>query len=142
MQRNRFASYLLAFALGALYLAGASLQAQPPVLAQGHPPLTSEIRDKVNSFFEWALDVQFTPAQKQEYEAMLVSEWADASKRKSTLQAVEIMDQLATLPPDTREQAQMTIRRTLLDSLRKESQDRESRWMLTIYDAAHPGEVT
>jgi hypothetical protein len=125
------------FALGVLCLAAAGLQAQTRVVAPGRPPLTGEMADKVAHFFEWALDMQFTPAQKEQYEGMLANNWSDSAKRKSTLDLLQMLDKLATVPPDTRDQAQVVMRRTLLDSLRKESGDPEARWILAIYDAAH-----
>jgi hypothetical protein len=138
LQRNQFASYLRTFAFGLFCLFSITLQAQTRVLAPGRPPLTSEMADKMAIFFEWALDVRFTPAQAQEYEGMLVNDWSDPAKRKSTLELLQMMDKVATVPPDTRDQVQAAIRRTLLDNLCHESQDAEARWMLALYDAAHP----
>lgn len=140
MQRIQYAPYFRAFLLGVFCYASAGLQAQSRVLAPGHPPLTSEMADKVALFVEWALDVRFTPAQKQEYEGMLANKWANAAKRQSALEVLEMMDKLATVPPDTRTQVQVTVHRTLLDGLRQEKESAEARWILALYEAAHSPE--
>lgn len=141
MQRTHFASYFRAFVIGAFCLVSAGLQAQSSVLAPGRPPLTSEMADKVATFFEWALDVRFTPAQRQECEEMLINSWSNPKKRQSTLELLGTMDKVAKVPPGTRDQVQAAVRRTLLDGLRKESQDAEARWMLSVYDASHSSGV-
>jgi hypothetical protein len=42
------------------------------------------------------------PEQKQEFETYIASDWADAGKRKSTLQLLELMNKLVALPDDRR----------------------------------------
>lgn len=115
-----------------------TLAAQPRVLAPGQPPLTVDMATKAAGFFEWALDVRFTPAQNQVYQGMLIRDWSDPDKRKSTLELLKMVDKVATVPAETRDRVQAEVRRSLLESLRKETQDLEATWMIGVYDAAHP----
>lgn len=123
-------------ALGVMCLAGSTLQAQ--VLASGPPPLTNDMVKRATGFFEWVLDSHFTPAQAHEYEQMLVRDWSDTAKRKSTMDLMQMLDKLNAATPQKRDQVQAELQRTLVEGMRKETQDPASRLMLAIYDAAHP----
>lgn len=123
-------------------LMGAVTMLPARVVVPGNPPLTSEMVSKTAGFYEWALDVRFTPAQQDEYERMLAHDWPDGSKRKSTLSLLQNVDKLAGLPEDRRRQMQGQVQNMLLESFRKEeAQDASVRWMMAIYTAAHPAVV-
>lgn len=123
---------------GAFCFLATGLPANPRVLAPGPPPLTNDMVKKVSGFFEWVLEVQFTPAQAHEYESMLVSNWSDATQRQSTLQLLQTVDKAAAALPAVRDRAQIQVRRSLLASMRATPNDPEARWMLAVYEAAHP----
>lgn len=116
--------------------------ASPRVVAPGNPPLTSEMVTKAASFYEWVLDVRFTPAQQQEYERMLARDWPDEGKRKTALDLLQNVDKLAAASEDTKQRVHQQVQNSLLESFRKETQDADARWMLAIYNAAHPGGST
>jgi hypothetical protein len=121
-------------ALTSVAWASLALQAETHLLASGPPPLTSEMGDKMAIFYQWALEVRFTPEQKQEFETYIVRDWADAGKRQSTLKLLEVLNQLVSLPEDKRQQVQATFHQTLLEELRKSTADAESAWLLAIYE--------
>ncbi len=103
----------------------------------GRTPLTVEMTDKTTSFFEWALDVRFTPEQEKQYRDMVVRYWATPRKRKSTLEFLPTVDKLWASPPETRERVKETLSQSLLASLRKDQEDEQARWLLAIYDSSH-----
>lgn len=142
MLLRSFASRWGILAVCLLCSAAVEARGQGRVLTPGNPPLTSEMTDKTAGFFEWALDIQLTPAQREEYEQMMIRDWADPARRKSTVGLIPMIDKVAASPTETRERLQAALRRELLDGLRKGSQDGEARWMLAIYDAAHTSPVT
>lgn len=124
-----------------VFSAAVFLQAQDHVLEPGRPPLTSDLAVKVAGFFEWTLDLHFTPEQSEEFERRMGRDWIDPAKRKSTLDLIPMIDKLAASPSETRERGRSEFRRSFLDGLRKTSPDNEARWILTIYDAAHPANL-
>jgi len=113
-------------------LAGPFLHAAPRVIAPGNPPLTDDMAGKAAGFFEWLLEVRFTPAQQQEYERRLARDWANPTNRKSTLDLLRNVDKLGTISEDRRQE----VRASVLDAMRK-STDEDSRWLFAIYNASH-----
>lgn len=108
------------------------------ILAAGPPPLTSDMTNRSARFFEWVLDVQFTPSQMAEYERMQIRDWRDSSKRKSTLDLLKNTEKLDAAAPATRDRIHAELQRSIVEQLRKDTNDADSRWMLAIYDAARP----
>lgn len=128
----------MALTITALFsLTSANLRADGRILASGPPPLTADMVTREARFFEWALDVAFSPAHMQEFERMQVRDWSDTSKRQSALTLLKTLDKLEGLPADKRNQVQAELNRSLLKQIRSDSQDADSRWMLAIYEAAH-----
>ena len=124
-----------ALAFGPLLCAAA---AAPRVVAPGNPPLTSDMALKAASFYEWVLDARFTPAQQQEYEQMIARNWSDEDHRKSVNTLLQNVDNLASMPADNKSRVLRQVRHDLLESFRKDANDPDARWMLAIYNAAHP----
>jgi hypothetical protein len=107
------------------------------VLVGGRNPLTVGITDKTGGFFEWALDLQFTPEQKARYRDMMIRNWASAQKRQSMLEILPTIDKLWVSPPETRARVKAQFSQALLESLRKNQENEQARWLLAIYDAGH-----
>lgn len=112
-------------------------QSETHVLAPGRPPLTSEMTAKTAGFFEWALDLRFTQEQTAAFLQMVVRDWADAHKRRSTLELLSTIDKLFASSPETREHVKAQFSRNLVDGLRKSTEDAQARWLLAIYDETH-----
>lgn len=93
--------------------------------------------DKTAAFFEWALDVRFTPEQFEDFRAMTVRDWGTPEKRTSTLEFLPIIDKLWASPPETRERVKPQFSQALLESLNKNRNDEQARWLLAIYDGSH-----
>jgi hypothetical protein len=132
----RFAA-LAAFPFMALFSLCLHGQTNGMILVPGSNPLTTEMTDKTSGFFEWALDVRFTPEQKEQHRAMLIRDWMDPHKRKSTLELLPVIDKLWASPPDKREPVKAQFSQALLESLRKNEGDEQARWLIGIYQSAH-----
>src|SRR5436309_1742568 len=114
MKRSPFTSRIRAFALGVLCLATPlALRAQEQILAPGKPPLSAAMARQAAGFFEWGLDLHFTPAQAEEYQQMLIRDWADPRKRRATLDVLRMMDKAATVSPELRSRVQSDVQKTL-----------------------------
>jgi hypothetical protein len=139
MLKSSLAVRIWIFALIAFSTSRVHAQTQEQVLVPGRTPLTAEIAEKTASFFEWALDLRFTPQQRNEYQQMLIHDWATPQKRKSIVEFQSVIDKLWASPPETRERFKGQFSQALLESLRKERSDEQARWLLAIYEAAHRG---
>src|SRR4051794_20776287 len=137
MLKSSLAVRIGVFALGAFFSSRGHAQTDENVLVPGRTPLTAELAEKTASFFEWALDLRFTPQQRNEYQQMLVRDWATPQKRNSTVEFQSVIDKLWASPPETRERVKGQFSQALLESLRKERSDEQARWLLAIYDASH-----
>jgi len=128
---------LRTIALLALSTLCAGAKAEETVLVPGRPPLTTAMTDKAAKFFEWALDLRFTPEQFEDFRAMTVRDWSTPEKRKSTLEFLPVIDKLWASPPETRERVKAQFSQALLESLNKNRSDEQARWLLAIYDRSH-----
>lgn len=68
---------------------------------------------------------------------MMISDWGTPQKRKSTLEFLPVIDKLWASPPETRERVKAQFSQALLESLAKNRNDEQTRWLLAIYDAGH-----
>ncbi len=135
--------------LGGFLLLPATSHAQQPTNAPGgaihypvagQPPLTFEMAQKATNFFEWVLDIRFTPGQRQEFQNSLVESWL-AGRRddmQSALQIIQFSDQLTvTKSVSEREIVRLQLQPGVVAQLRAQSSSDLARWVLGIYDAAH-----
>jgi hypothetical protein len=133
VRRARLASFA-ALTISSLYCCA---QASGHILVPGSTPLTTEVTDKTIGLFEWALDLQFTPQQREQYTDMMIRDWDNPQRRKSTLSFLPTIDKLWASPPETRERVKAQFGAALIGDLRKNQDDEEARWLLTIYENSH-----
>src|SRR3954469_24448809 len=100
MLKSSLAARIGIFAMIAISSTRVYAETNERVLVPGRTPLTAEIAEKTASFFEWALDVRFTPQQSNEYQQMLVRDWATPQKRKSTVEFQAVIDKLWASSPE------------------------------------------
>ncbi|MFN7945699.1 MAG: hypothetical protein U0Z53_10120 [Blastocatellia bacterium] len=110
------------------------------VLAQGPPPLTQGIMDRLIGMFEWALDGRFTRAQRTGFQRLCVAEWKrhDQAGMQSVLEILKAGEQLAALTDAQRRQAHDLLQNRLLATLRQQPNDESARLLLAVYERAHP----
>lgn len=113
--------------------------AEDRMLAQGEPPLTQVAADRLIGFFEWALDIRFTRAERAEFQRQRIAEWRsnDAESVKNVMAILEIEGRLQSLDADRRRQAQVEIQRNLLAELGKNPNDETSRLLLAAHRRSH-----
>jgi hypothetical protein len=132
-----------------LALAGQHSFGQPPagsqrdvdeVLAQGNPPLTLSLSDKLVEFFEWSLASKFTKSQRAVFTTRLLQVWEkpDQSKIDALVQMRTGYDTLATAKKEERDAAQQRVQAVLLDAFPKEPTDNLAQFLLSVYKSSHP----
>jgi hypothetical protein len=112
--------------------------AQDKVLAKGEPPLTQAMVDRARDFLEWLFEAPLTAEQRTTVEVSIVSSWTNSKKEEiaGTLELIKSAEQIAQLPDEARASVRAQIQPEVVAGLRGES-DPASKWMLSIYDAAH-----
>lgn len=132
-----------------LVLAGQDSFGQPPgtsqrgddeVLAQGNPPLTLGLTDKLAEFFEWSLASRFTRSQRALFTTRLLQVWE--KRDQSTIDAFVKMrkhyDDLAMVKKEERDQAQSRMQAILLDAFAKDPTDNMAQLLTSVYKSSHP----
>jgi hypothetical protein len=114
---------------------------QNPTLVAGTPPLTQGVVDTWRRFSEWALDVQLTEQQRQQYRRLFVKEWRGAHRpaKEVLLKAAAegLPAQLVLLDNGTRDLLRDQLQSQLLDGLESSAETELSAWLLTIYESVH-----
>ncbi|MBC7901291.1 MAG: hypothetical protein H7070_14700 [Saprospiraceae bacterium] len=131
-----------------LTFAGQNSFGQPPatsqrndeVLAQGNPPLTLSLNDKLVEFFEWGLASKFTKSQRAIFTTRLLQAWEkpDQSKIDALVQMRTGYENLATAKKEERDAAQQRVQAVLLDAFPKEPTDGLAQFLLSVYKSSHP----
>lgn len=108
-------------------------------LAPGSPPLTQEMVDRFNLFFEWLLEAPTTQAQRDQLKGYLVGVWKSANREciDGATRAVRLQTELDQKSEADREYIRQRVRPLYLEGLRKSPNDLSAQWALGLYDAAH-----
>jgi hypothetical protein len=133
---------LIAFTMFVMFvLTNAALSQQPDaVIAKGQPDLTEGMVSELNAFFEWALDISLSPAQKTALRNNVISAWTKNDKAgiDGTMTIIKAVEQLSNATADARESARQQVQPELLKSLRAEPDDAVSKMLVAAYESAHP----
>ena len=110
------------------------------VLAQGNPPLTLGLSDKLVEFFEWGLDSKFTKSQRALFTLRLLQIWEKPDKPRIDVlvNARKHFEDLATKKKEERDEAQRQAQASMLDALAKGSSDSLAELLLSVYTSSHP----
>ena len=105
----------------------------------GYPALTQEMLDRSSAFVEWAMGVQFTPAQRAKQQGFAINHWknADADHIGSMLELLDLDRQIAAMSVSEKAMLPEKVRPAVLESLRQESAegDAEAKWLLDVHES-------
>lgn len=127
----------------AVLLAVTSVSAQTfeknEILAGGDEPLTRSMFNRVADFFEWSLDIKFSPAMRAEFQREIAENWKNGDRREinGVLYILEISRELETWDEAARREAQMLIRENFLKELERNDTDRINALLLAGYRQKH-----
>jgi hypothetical protein len=147
MQRSysfRFSAASLMAATSLLVLFSPAVWAQntPPnpdkVLVPGNPPLTESIVTSTIDFRSWVLEIPFTAQQKMQQRAMMVQNWQNPRVKSNPIWTALEIESMGGLRPEDSEFDQVNFQEKAVKSLRADTGNPESQWLIKAYDAAHP----
>ena len=113
--------------------------AKTRILAQGDPPLTQEMVDRYNLFFEWLLDAPMTQEQRQRIQDAVVADWkaGRSTEIQTAVKIVQAQEQIEQKTESERDLLRASMQPKVLDPLRKQPDNESARWVLALYDNAH-----
>ena len=107
------------------------------LLAQGNPPLTLGLVDRLVEFFEWSLASKFTKSQRTVFTTRLIQVWEkrDQSTIDGLVKTAKSYDGVANLKPEERNKAQRELQSIILSGL---PDDPLGQLLLSVYKSSHP----
>jgi hypothetical protein len=108
---------------------------QGRILADGNPPLTSQMIDHFVSLMEWSLGVEFSANDKAAAEKEILAYWQkkDEKEIKAVLNILDFEKNLSNASETKKREIQPQLKKQLLETMEKDSSDRLNVILLAIY---------
>jgi hypothetical protein len=106
------------------------------ILAQGTPPLTQRMVDRIEGLYEFLLEIRLSATQREQFQQGVVSYWTrnDREGMEGILGNLKYADLSADELRAFRDSNQSTI----VENMRRDSDNPEELVLIAAYDAAHP----
>jgi hypothetical protein len=105
-------------------------------LADGNPPLTSQMVERFAGLMEWSLDLRFSSADREAVRKQLVNFWQtkDEKNIKAVLDMLAFEKNLASADEAKKRELQPQVKRKVLEALENDRADALNRLLLEIYN--------
>src|SRR4051794_16098688 len=102
--------------------------------------LTLELANNAVNYMEWLLDVTFTAEQSQRYQQILAETWRGRNQgaKDGVISMAKGMEKIRSMGESEQAAVRAKVQPDFLRLLEK-ANDSDSRWILSIYQAAHNG---
>lgn len=106
------------------------------VLADGNPPLTQTMVNRLTSLLEWSLDVNLTNEERAELKNIVVSYWKNGDEKsvKSILDTLAFEEKLATASEENKQKIKPDLKKELLKVFRQDKNEPLSRLLLSAFE--------
>jgi hypothetical protein len=127
--------FLAACSLAFVLFASGALAQQPNVVADGNPPLTGAMVERLADLMEWSLDARFSGAERAQLLKVVSGYWkaGDEKSVKSILDTLAFEQKLASASEDQKRSLQPQIKRKLLEECEKDAAEPFNRLLLAVY---------
>lgn len=127
---------LLLITISISFAAAAFAQADGETLVTGNPPLTRNDADEIAKYYERNLEMDFTAAERQEFQTILVNQWRRAQKSggKNLVAFLKTVTTINGWDEAKRERLKSEIREAVLGDLRSSAGSELSRFVLKVYE--------
>jgi len=107
-------------------------------VAFGAPALTPELNSNATGYMEWLLNISFNGEQRQQYRRILEDTWRSGNQGAidGVISMANAYEKLSTLGEGERTAKREKMQTEFVRLLRGAS-DQDSRWLLSLYEAAH-----
>jgi hypothetical protein len=120
-------------AIHCAYSVSASAQTDDKILADGNPPLKQSEMNTMIDFYEWALEKDFTPPQRQRFIELSVASYREdvAGSRKGADALFEVFGKVRRLSEDEQQKIREQLKPELIKEFRREN-DETSKLLLAV----------
>jgi hypothetical protein len=110
------------------------------VLVPGEPPLTESMASRFAAFLGWVLEIPLTPEDRQRVRLVLIQDWTQKKQADiaSTVSFLEVEAEATRRAPRERQMIRERLQAQVIGSLRGDKGSADSRWLVSLYEAAHP----
>ncbi len=136
LYRNHFRKLFSLVLFAAILGGGFSLAAaQTGILADGNPPLTSSMINRLVGLFEWSLEIEFSAKDRADLQKTIVGYWKepDAKSIASLRDTLAFEQKLQTWSDAQKREAKPQIKEKLLENFEQNQSDPMSNLLLAIY---------
>ena len=118
--------------------------AQTGVLADGNPPLTVSMINRLVELFEWSLDIEFSAKDRADFQKTIVGYWkeGDAKSIGSLRDTLVFEQKLQTWSDAQKRETQPQIKEKLIANFEQNQSDAMSGLLLAIYRRGQTGNLT
>jgi hypothetical protein len=107
------------------------------VLAHGDPPLTESMVDLYANFEAWLMELPRTQLQRNRVSAMMIEDWKKPAEIKNDMSNLSMAAQVAQATADQREFIRCGLQPKVLQNVRADKNNPDSRLLLVAYEQAH-----
>ncbi|MDQ3797908.1 MAG: hypothetical protein M3384_00510 [Acidobacteriota bacterium] len=139
MKNRRFIFKALLLITISISFAAANVYAQSgEILVAGNPPLTRNDADEIIRYYGRALGIEFSAAQRDELQTIIVNQWRRAQKSggESLSGFLKTVTTINAWDEAKREKLKNEMREAVLGDLRSTPNSEVSRYILNIYENA------
>jgi hypothetical protein len=120
----------------AIVLFTASSKAQSKnVLADGNPPLTQTMVNRLTTLMQWSLDADFNDEERGKLRSAVVSYWKNGDEKsiKAVLDMLAFEQKLTSASQDQKQNLQPQVRQKLLEEIEKDASEPLNGVLLAAY---------
>jgi hypothetical protein len=106
------------------------------ILAQGNPPLTQRMVNRIEVLYEFLLEIRLSETQREQFQQGVVRYWTrnDREGMQSILSNLKYAD----LPADELRVFRDSNQATIVENMRRDTDNPEELVLIAAYDSAHP----
>jgi hypothetical protein len=109
------------------------------VLADGNPPLTQTMVNRLTTLLEWSLDTDLSAEERSELRSIVISYWKNGDQKsiKSTLDTLAFEERLRSADEAQKQSIKPDLQQELLKAFRQDENEPMSKILLTAYERNH-----
>ena len=128
-----------AFFITTLFFTIAAFGQSKNVLADGNPPLTQTMINRLTTLMQWSLDSDFSDEERSELRSTVISYWKNRDEKsvKAILNMLAFEEKLTTAGEDQKRNLQPQIQQKLLEEFEKDKEEPLNKVLLAAYKRNH-----
>jgi hypothetical protein len=145
LYRNHFRKLFSLVLYAAILCGGFSVAgAQTGVLADGNPPLTTSMMNRLVNLFEWSLEVEFSAIDRADLQKTVVGYWkeADAKSIESIRNTLAFEQKMQTWSDAQKRETQPQIKEKLIENFEQNQSEPFNKLLLAIYRRGQTSDLT